>query len=213
MDLCGPLPVSNSGNKYVILFICRRSGAVKAIPIRNKETTTTADILLRHLIYTTGPPKILTHDRGSEMKGKFAETEKEYGIRIIKSSAYHPEGNGKAEAGIKKLKQKLLMFLENNCNIDGDWDQLPLIKTVHAINTTVSTLHGVTPMEVVIGRPVNEKSRLLAPKNSGEACDFIQSDVAIQNMEDKIGRKQLSTAVHAVIIRGQKRQIRSYRKK
>ena len=93
---------------------------MKAIPIKNKQTSTTADVLQRHVLYTTGPPKILTHDQGSEMKGEFAEMENEFGIKVIKSSAYHPEGNGKAEAGIKKLKQKLLMFLENNCNIDGD---------------------------------------------------------------------------------------------
>ena len=107
------------------------------------------------------------------MKGKFAEMEEKFGIKVIKSSAYHPEGNGKAEAGIKKLKQKLLMFLESTCNIDGDWDQLPLIKSVHAINTTVSTLHGVTPMEVVIGRAVNEKSALLASKRAGERGESV----------------------------------------
>ena len=80
------------------------------------------------------------------MLGTFAGVESQFGFKVIKSSAYHPEGNGKAEAGIKKLKNKLLMFLESTCNIDGDWDQLPLIKAVHSINTTVSTLHGVTPI-------------------------------------------------------------------
>ena len=74
----------------------------------------------RNIIYSTGPPKILTHDQGSEMMGKFSSMENEFGLRVIKSSAYHPQGNGKAEAGIKKLKNKLLMFLENTCNIDGD---------------------------------------------------------------------------------------------
>ena len=149
VDLCGPFPVSHTGNKYVILFICRRSGSVKAFPLKDKQTQTTAAILERNIIYSTGPPKILTHDQGSEMMGKFSSMENEFGLRVIKSSAYHPQGNGKAEAGIKKLKNKLLMFLENTCNIDGDWDQLPLIKAVHSINTTVSTLHGITPIKFV----------------------------------------------------------------
>ena len=120
LDLCGPFPVSNTGNKYAILFICRRSGAVKAAAIKNKCSSTTAELLQRLIIYTTGPPKILTHDQGSEMKGDFAEMEEEFGLKVIKSSAYHPEGNGKAEAGIKKLKTKLLMFLEKTSNMDED---------------------------------------------------------------------------------------------
>ena len=90
---------------------------------------------------------------------------------------------------------------------------MALVKTVHAINTTVSTLHGVTPMEVVIGRAVNEKSVLLASKNSGERCDSIESDIDELSKKDKTRRKVLSNAIHAVITRGQKRQIRSYRKK
>ena len=111
--------MSNSGNKYVILFICRRSGAIKAFPIKNKESRTIADVLERQVLYTTGPPKILTHDQGSEMKGKFESVEEEFGMKVIKSSAYHPEGNGKAEAGIKKLKNKLLMCLVSTVNIVG----------------------------------------------------------------------------------------------
>ena len=54
------------------------------------------------------------------MKAKFATLEEENGIKVIKSSAYHPEGNGKAEAGVQKLKRKLLMFLENETSMDGD---------------------------------------------------------------------------------------------
>ena len=105
------------------------------------------------------------------------------------------------------------MFLENNCNIDGDWDQLPLVKAVHAINTTVTTLHGVTPLEVVIGRAVNERSVLLASKKSGTVSVPIQQDLAKQNEKDGASRKQVSKAIHSVITRGQKRQIRSYRKR
>ena len=103
-----------------MLFICRRSGAVKALPLKSKETSVTAEALERTPIYTTGPPAIFTHDQGSEMKSDFEKVEKEFGMKVIKSSAYHPEGNGKAEAGVKKLKAKLLMFLESTCNIDGD---------------------------------------------------------------------------------------------
>ena len=66
------------------------------------------------------------------------------------------------------------MFLESTCNIDGDWDQLPLVKAVHAINTTVSTLHGVTPMEVVLGRTANEISVLKASNDGKNSARYLR---------------------------------------
>ena len=88
--------------------------------MKNKASETTASIFERIIIYTTGPPEILTHDQGTEMKGDFAKVEEEFGLKVLKSSAYHPEGNGTAVAGIKKLKGKLLIFPENESTMDGD---------------------------------------------------------------------------------------------
>ena len=105
------------------------------------------------------------------------------------------------------------MFLESTCNIDGDWDQLPLIKAVHAINTTVSTLHGVTPMEVVLGRAANEVSVLKA-SNDKKKQSKESKIVETKSIEmEKENRELFGKTIHAVIRRGQDRQIQSYRKK
>ena len=85
---------------------------------------------------------------------------------------------------------------------------MPLIKAVHSINTTVSTLHGITPIEVILGRPVNEKSVLLAKRKEGAKQPSLTIDLDTKNEEDKIKRDQISKTIHSVILRGQKRQIR-----
>ena len=90
---------------------------------------------------------------------------------------------------------------------------LPLIKAVHAINTTVSMLHGLTPFEVVLGRPVNEKSILTADRKSTVCHTPIGDNLEALNDQDKNFRKKTSKTIHAVIRRGQKRQIKSYNKK
>ena len=105
VDLCGPFPTSNSGNKYIIIFICCRSGAVKFVALKNKHLSITAEAFERNIIYSTGPPSIHTHDQGTEFKGEYTRIEQENGIMAIMSSAYHPEGNGKAEAAVKKINQ------------------------------------------------------------------------------------------------------------
>ena len=113
------------------------------------------------------------------------------------------------------------------------------MKAVHSINTKVSSLHGVTPMEVVIGRPVNEKSVLIATREErnqdtkehhqsrpigregGSLPNSIvnmdqstkQPDQSTANDSEVDSRKVLGKTIHKVINRGQQRQIRSYRKK
>ena len=90
---------------------------------------------------------------------------------------------------------------------------MPLITAVHAINTTVSTLHGLTPMEVVLGRPVNERSILLAKKRSGEKSTALLDDLDILNDNDKVLWEKASKSIHAIFCRVQKRQTRAYNKR
>ena len=161
--------------------------------MKDKTASSTAEAFERNIIYTTGPPSILTHDQGTEFKGEFARLEETTGVKVIKSSAYHPEGNGKAEAGVKKLKGQLLMFMDNVISVDEDWDQMPLLKAVHSINTTVTTLHGITPLEVVLGRPVNEISVLLAKRQAGHKHLLIEPDLQVQNAKDTSSRESVSS--------------------
>ena len=68
-------------------------------------------------------------------------------------------------------------------------------------------------MEVVLGRPVNERSILLAKKKSGEKSTPIADDLDILNDKDKELREKASRSIHAVISRGQTRQVRAYNKR
>ena len=104
------------------------------------------------------------------------------------------------------------------------------MKAVHSINTTVSTLHGVTAKEVVLGRPVNERSLLIASRKlnsrpKGKEGDSLPSNTEnkeqiakepeqiILSVSEDDSRKVLGRAIRKVIKRGQERQIRSYAKK
>ena len=77
----------------------------------------------------------------------------------------------------------------------------------------MSTLHGLKPMEVVLGRPANEKSVLLVKQKSGKKHKIFANELDTKIKEDRETRKQVSKTIHSVILRGQRRQVRSYRKK
>ena len=90
---------------------------------------------------------------------------------------------------------------------------MPLVKAVHSINTTVTTLHGITPLEVVLGRPVNEISVLLAMRQAGHKHLPIEPDLQVQNAKDTSSRERVSSSIHKVIKRGQQIQARNYNKR
>ena len=68
-------------------------------------------------------------------------------------------------------------------------------------------------MEVVIGRAANEKSVLKAANKARGKLKKVEADLTKANINDKAGRELLGKTVHAVIERGQLRQIESYRKR
>ena len=49
IDILGPLPVTEEGNKYVLATVDHFTRWVEAFPIRNQEATTVARILVDEL--------------------------------------------------------------------------------------------------------------------------------------------------------------------
>ena len=72
------------------------------------------------------------------------------GVKVIKSSAYHPQGNGKAERWVKTVKQKLVRMLADPVNFDSDWDQYPLHAALYAARSSYSQLHANVPIKALI---------------------------------------------------------------
>lgn len=65
-------------------------------PMKSKHSTEIA----RHLedIYTEhGPLKVIQHDQGKEFKGAVQKLMESFQVKIIQSSPYHPQSQGKVE--------------------------------------------------------------------------------------------------------------------
>lgn len=61
LDIVGPLPITNAGNKYLLTFQAHLTKFSKAIPIQNQEAATVAKAFVTKIITEYGiPEKILT---------------------------------------------------------------------------------------------------------------------------------------------------------
>lgn len=64
------------------------------------------------------PGEAIIHDRGPEFANKVSDClHKSFGVDIRITSAGRPQGNGQAEAMVKKMKQKMKVLMSERCNI------------------------------------------------------------------------------------------------
>ena len=73
IDLFGPLPVSQQGNRYGCLMVDRTSGYVECAPIPNKRAETVTRVIDQHVLKRYGPPRFVSHDQGTEFHNQIAK--------------------------------------------------------------------------------------------------------------------------------------------
>jgi len=65
LDIVGPLPVTEQGNKYLLTFVDHFTRFCEAIPIERKDTETIAREFVGQIVTQFGIPRKLLTDRGA----------------------------------------------------------------------------------------------------------------------------------------------------
>lgn len=82
--------------RYIVTVVDVFSRYIWLRPLKSKHRVEIANHL--DTIYSEhGPPKILQHDRGTEFQGAVRRLMESMQVRIIQSSPYHPQNQGKVE--------------------------------------------------------------------------------------------------------------------
>lgn len=97
VDLCGPF-VSSQGYVYVFTAICPFSKYVILAPMRNKEASTVAKLVMEHIILKWGLMTEVLSDQGPEFQAELSlELYRLLGVKKIRSTAYRPQTQGSVE--------------------------------------------------------------------------------------------------------------------
>ena len=145
------MPVSQEGyiKGLIVVDVCTRF-----VWIRPLRTALAVDVArqLYKLFCQVGFPKIIQSDNGPEFR---AGTAKELAQLVQAdqrfSTPYHPQGNGMAEAFVKKAKRALLKEAQGATLA---WKQsLPKIQM--SLNLKVLAAHGSTPFSLFYARRAN----------------------------------------------------------
>ena len=158
IDVVGPYPPSDLGNRFVITAQDDLTRFAFLIPTENHEAATVADALVEHIFSKFGIPDTILTDRGTEFLSKLMKRFTTlYGIKHNLCTAYHPESNGALERSHGVLHLYLRHYINNN---QTNWDKF-INMSMFAYNTSVNRNTGFTPYELLFGHIANVPSLFL----------------------------------------------------
>ena len=98
MDILGPFPESESGNRYILVVADYFTRWTEAYPIPDQEASTVAKKLTDEFFFRFSPPEQLHSDQGRNFESAvIADMCKRLAIKKSRTAAYHPQSDGLVE--------------------------------------------------------------------------------------------------------------------
>jgi len=120
VDILGPFPLTERGNKYIIVFCEYLTRWPEAFAIADMKAETVARVFVEEIVCRFGAPKKLLSDRGNNFLSdlmkeicRICSTDK------VNTVAYHPQTGGLVERFNRTIAEMLSIFVSSN---HRDWD-------------------------------------------------------------------------------------------
>jgi transposase InsO family protein len=165
IDVMGPLPVTDTGKRYIILSVDFFTKYLEGVAVEEADAQTVAQFIYQDIICRHGVPQQVTSDRGTEFNNELVqELSRTYRMQHIQTTAYHPQGNGQTERMNQTIKNILAKLIKK----ENQWDQY-LESALFAARTIRSKSTEFSPFELVYGRrPRREFGQLKEDHESHE---------------------------------------------
>ncbi|MEM7069993.1 MAG: DDE-type integrase/transposase/recombinase, partial [Pseudomonadota bacterium] len=149
VDYLGPLPQTEQGNKYLLVFSDYLTKWPEVFATSDQNSDMVARILTEEIICRHSAPRQLLSDRGANFLSKLVqEICRMCDTRKINTTAYHPQTDGLVERSNRTLMDILSKMVSEN---QRDWDRhLPFCLFSYRTATQAST--KLSPFQLLFGR-------------------------------------------------------------
>ena len=121
LDMMGPFPESDSGNKYILVMVDQLTKWVEVQPLPEISAETTARAAVDGFFSQFGYPEQIHTDQGKNFDGNlFRELCKMMRITKTRTMPYRPSSNGQVERYNRLLLQLSRCYINNR---QGTWDE------------------------------------------------------------------------------------------
>ena len=182
MDILGPLPETERGNKYVLVIGDYFTKWIESYPIPDQEAETVARVLVHEFICRYGIPKELHSDQGRNFESKvMAEVCKLLGIKKTRTCPLHPQGDGFIERFNRTLLSMVTSLLDPD-DEQKDWDEkIPF--AMLAYRSAVQESTGESPALMMLGREISLPVDVILPSPEPEK---IQEQEYVNDMRENM---------------------------
>ena len=172
LDLVGPLNTIR-GKTYILTIIDFATRWIEAIPLSNAKAPTVARAFFNEWCCRYGHPTHIHSDQGGQFEGNlFHELCRIMCVKKTKTTAYHPQCNGRCEKANGVFIQAITALTQEFPN---DWDRV-LPFALSAIRKSINATTGYSPAQLVLGRNLPASFLVSDPPPQivmKAACDWI----------------------------------------
>ena len=148
IDILGPIPETNKGNKYVAVVVDMYTKWPEAYALPDQEANTVAQTVMDNFVCCFDCPRGILRDQGRNFESRAF-----HGLcRLIESvkqrtTPYHPQCYGGAERLIRTVTGVIVNVAEEQ----EEWDQY-LPKVLLALRASTHETTGFSPSMLMFGR-------------------------------------------------------------
>lgn len=174
--------------RFILQVIDVHSRFLITRPLVKKSSAVVARAL-EDIIYQHDAPHIIQCDNGSEFKGEVIQLCKRHFIRVIHSSPYHPQSQGKCERANRTLKNKIRFAMRERQGFN--WVE-GLQKLTYAINKSTKRILGnKSPFQIYYSKDGGSKSikkclKNIAKLSHRKAIRKVGGTVSVYNKGEKV---------------------------
>ena len=160
IDIMGPLPRSDRGNRFIMVVGDYFTKWTEAFPLVNQEAGTVARELVEQFVCRFGPPAEIHTDQGRNFQSAlFKEILALLEIRQTRTCAFRPQSDGMIERANRTIEMLLATTVAKD---QRDWDtKLPYVMAAYRSSAHSST--NVSPNMMMLGRETTAPMGLLYP--------------------------------------------------